>query len=210
MKTLFITLSILFAAVAGTVYAANDNTAANEKDVNVSEVRKVEAFSSVKVTSVATVYFTQSDNYSLKIEGKEDYVTTTTTEVTNDCLIIGFKKGSDKNRKKSVKIWLTAPDLKSVHFTGVGSFNCKEPLKLNDVKFEIEGVGEVDVEDLTCNTLVVQMEGVGGADIHVNCNRLDARMEGVGSVKLSGKARQTNISKDGIGGVNTRNLKVGE
>lgn len=38
MKTLFITLSLLFAAVAGTVYAAN------EKDPQVSEVRKVEAF----------------------------------------------------------------------------------------------------------------------------------------------------------------------
>ena len=34
MKTLFITLSLLFAAVAGTVYAAN------EKDPQVSEVRK--------------------------------------------------------------------------------------------------------------------------------------------------------------------------
>ena len=64
MKTLFITLSLLFAAVAGTVYAAN------EKDPQVSEVRKVEAFSSVKVTSVATVYFTQSNSYSLKIEGR--------------------------------------------------------------------------------------------------------------------------------------------
>ena len=85
MKALFITLSLLFAAVAGTVYAAN------EKDPQVSEIRKVEAFSSVEVTSVATVYFTQGNNYSLKIEGREEYVTTTTTEVKNDCLIIGFK-----------------------------------------------------------------------------------------------------------------------
>ena len=76
MKTLFITLSLLFAAVAGTVYAAN------EKDPQVSEVRKVEAFSSVKVTSVATVYFTQSNSYSLKIEGREEYVTTTDRKST--------------------------------------------------------------------------------------------------------------------------------
>ena len=68
MKALFITLSLLFAAVAGTVYAAN------EKDPQVSEIRKVEAFSSVEVTSVATVYFTQGNNYSLKIEGREDSV----------------------------------------------------------------------------------------------------------------------------------------
>jgi hypothetical protein len=172
MKTLFITLSLLFAAVAGTVYAAN------EKDPQVSEVRKVEAFSSVKVTSVATVYFTQSDG--------------------------------DNNRNKGVTIYLSAPDLKDVEFTGVGSFNCEGALKLNDVKFEIEGVGKVNVKDLTCKSLVVKMEGVGKADIHVDCDRLRASMEGVGSVTLSGRARQADISKGGIGGVNTRNLKIGE
>ena len=83
-------------------------------------------------------------------------------------------------------------------------------MKLSDVKFEVEGVGKVNVEDLTCNSLVVKMEGVGKADIHVNCDRLRASMEGVGSVTLSGRAGQADISKGGIGGVNTRNLKVGE
>ena len=107
-------------------------------------------------------------------------------------------------------IYLSAPDLKDVEFTGVGSFNCEGALKLNDVKFEIEGVGKVNVKDLTCKTLVVKMEGVGKADIHVDCDRLRASMEGVGSVTLSGRARQADISKGGIGGVNTRNLKIGE
>lgn len=205
MRALFITLSLIFAALAGTVYAAN------EKDVRVSEVRKVEAFSSVKVTSVATVYFTQGDTYSLKMEGREDYVKTTTTEVKGDRLVVGFKdRNGDNSRNKGVTIWLTAPDLKKVEFTGVGSFNCDETLKLDDVEFEIEGVGKVNVKDLTCHSLKVSMEGVGKADIHVNCDRLDASMGGVGSVTLSGTAGQVNISKDGIGGVNTRNLKVGK
>ena len=59
MKTLLITLTFLFAAIANTVYAAND------KNSEVSEVRKVEAFSSINMTSVATVHFIQSDTYSL-------------------------------------------------------------------------------------------------------------------------------------------------
>jgi len=205
MKALFITLSLLFAAIAGTVYAAN------EKDIRVSEVRKVEAFSAVEVTSVATVYFTQGDTYSLKIEGREDYVKTTTTEVKGERLIIGFKdRNGENSRNKGVNIWLTAPDLKKVEFTGVGSFNCDSPLKLDDVIFEVEGVGKVNVKDLTCRSLKVSMEGVGKADIHVNCDRLDASMDGVGSVTLSGTAGQANISKSGIGGVNTRGLKVGK
>lgn len=206
MRALFITLSLVFTAIAGTVYAAN------EKDPKVSEVRKVEAFSSIKVTSVATVYFTQSDTYSLKIEGPEEYVTTTTTEVKGDRLTIGFKnkKNGDNSRNKGVNIWLTAPDLKAVSFTGVGSFNCEEPLKLNDVKFDINGVGQAKVKDLTCNTLKVSMSGVGKADVHVNCDYLHASMSGVGSLTLSGQAKQADISKGGIGSVSTRNLKIGE
>lgn len=204
MKSLVITLSLLFAAVAGTVYAANG-------DAKVSEVRKVSAFSSVEVASVATVYFTQSDTYSLKIEGKEKYVTTTSTEVKDDCLVIGFKDGDKKtrNRNDGVTIYLSAPDLKEVEFTGVGSFNCETPLKLDDVTFEVEGVGKLNIDDLTCNNLKVQLEGVGKANIHVHCDYLSASLDGVGHVTLSGEAGHADISKSGIGGVNTSNLKVG-
>ena len=97
-----------------------------------------------------------------------------------------------------------------MEFTGVGSFNCKTPLKLEDVKFAIEGVGNLNVKDLTCKSLTITLEGVGDADIHVDCDRLRASVEGVGSVKLSGTAGITDISKSGIGSVNTRNLKVGQ
>lgn len=204
MKALFITLSCIFAAITGTLYAAG-----NEKNENVSEVRKVEAFSSIEVTSVATIYFTQSNIYSFKIEGQEKYVKTTTSEVKDGCLVIGFKNNNERNRNKGVTIYLSAPDLKEVEFTGVGSFNCDKPLKLDDVKFQVEGVGKVNVKDLTCRSLKVGLEGVGKADIHVNCDYLSAHLDGVGHVTLSGTAGKADISKDGVGGVNTRNLKVG-
>lgn len=205
MKTIFITLSFLFAVVTGTVYAANAD------DAKVSEVRKVEAFSTIEITSVATIYFTQSDTYSLKIEGLEKYVKTTTTTVKDGHLVIGFKDGNKetRNRKEGVTIYLSAPDLKEMKFSGVGSFNCDKPLKLNDVKFQVEGVGKVNVKDLTCHSLKIELEGVGKADINVNCDYLSADLNGVGSVELSGNAGSADISKDGIGSVNTRNLKIG-
>lgn len=106
-------------------------------------------------------------------------------------------------------IWISAPDLKEVEFTGVGEFNCEKPLKLDEVSFEVKGVGEVNVADLTCNVLKVALRGVGSADIHVVCDYLSAQMGGVGSVTLSGSAGRADISKGGIGGVNTDNLKIG-
>ena len=38
------------------------------QDAKVSEVRKVDAFSSIEITSVGTIHFTQSDTYSFRIE----------------------------------------------------------------------------------------------------------------------------------------------
>ena len=179
-------------------------------DVKVSEVRKVKDFSSIEVNSVATVYFTQSNTYSFKIEGLEKYVKTTTSTVKDDCLIIGFKEGNEnRQRKTGVTIHISAPDLKEVEFTGVGSFNCHAALKLEDVKFQVEGVGKLNVKDLTCRSLKVGLEGVGKADIQVNCVRLSAHLDGVGHVTLRGSAGKADISKDGIGGVDTSNLKVG-
>ena len=182
------------------------------QDVKVSEVRKVDAFSSIEVTSVGTIHFTQSDTYSFKIEGKEKYVKNTETTVKDGRLLIGFKDKKNKrmrNQKDGVIIWISAPDLKKVEFTGVGEFKCEKPLKLDEVSFEVKGVGEVHVSDLTCNELKVALRGVGSADIHVACDYLSAKMSGVGDVTLSGTAGHADISKGGIGGVNTDNLKIG-
>ena len=182
------------------------------QDVKVSEVRKVDAFSSIEVTSVGTIHFTQSDTYSFKIEGKEKYVKNTETTVKDGRLLIGFKDKKNKrmrNQKDGVVIWISAPDLKKVEFTGVGEFKCEKPLKLDEVSFEVKGVGEVHVSDLTCNELKVALRGVGSADINVACDYLSAKMSGVGDVTLSGTAGHADISKGGIGGVNTDNLKIG-
>ena len=182
------------------------------QDVKVSEVRKVDAFSSIEVTSVGTIHFTQSDTYSFKIEGKEKYVKNTETTVKDGRLLIGFKDKKNKrmrNQKDGVVIWISAPDLKKVEFTGVGEFKCEKPLKLDEVSFEVKGVGEVNVSDLTCDELKVTLRGVGSADIHVACDYLSAKMSGVGDVTLSGTAGHADISKGGIGGGNTDNLKIG-
>ena len=110
----------------------------------------MDAFSSVEITSVGTIHFTQSDTYSFRIEGRERYVKNTQTTVKDGRLLIGFKDGKNKrrsNQKNGVTIWISAPDLKEVEFTGVGEFKCEKPLKLDAVSFEIKGVGEVNVSD---------------------------------------------------------------
>ena len=203
MKTniigIIVALVLAFAGAAGAL-------AQNEQ---VSEVRKVNDFSSIRITSVANVIFTQGDDCSLRLEGKEKWVKLTTTEVKNGYLVISFKKG-EKSVKNidGLKLYVTAPTLEAVELTGVGNLECKEPLKLDDFTLRINGVGSAEVADLTCRRFTVSLNGVGGAEVNVDCDYLKARMGGVGSLELRGSADEADISRSGIGSVNTKRLKI--
>ena len=203
MKTniigIIVALVLAFAGAAGAL-------AQNEQ---VSEVRKVDDFSSIRIKSVANVEFTQGDKYSLRLEGKEKWVKLTTTEVKNGYLVISFKKGEKSVKNiNGLKLYVTAPTLEAVELTGVGSLECKEPLKLDDFTLRINGVGSAEVADLTCHRFTVSLNGVGDAEVNVDCDYLKARMGGVGNLELRGSAGEADVSRSGIGSLNTKRLKI--
>ena len=203
MKTniigIIVALVLAFAGAAGAL-------AQNEQ---VSEVRKVDDFSSIRITSVANVIFTQGDDCSLRLEGKEKWVKLTTTEVKNGYLVISFKKGEKSVKNiNGLKLYVTAPTLEAVELTGVGNLECKEPLKLDDFTLCINGVGSAEVADLTCHRFTVSLNGVGDAEVNVDCDYLKARMGGVGNLELRGSAGEADVSRSGIGSLNTKRLKI--
>lgn len=202
---------ILAGLVMGLI-CVNYASAKGGNEEKVSESRKVSAFHSIEMESVASVYFTQSNTYSLRVEGEKKWVNQTKCTVKDGVLLITWAEKGKKTTKNvnGLSIYVSAPDLQKVAFEGVGSFNCKSRLNLKDVKFDVQGVGSLKVVDLHARNVKIALEGVGSGELTVDCDRLDASVEGVGSLTLSGKARSAHISKDGIGSVSTRRLKVGE
>lgn len=202
---------ILAGLVMG-LMCVNCASARSGNEEKVSEIRSVNPFHSIEVESVASVYFTQSDTYSLRVEGEKKWVNQTKCTVKDGVLLITWAEKGKKTTKNvnGLSIYVSAPDLQEVTFEGVGSFNCKSRLNLKDVKFDIQGVGSLKVADLHARNVKIDLEGVGSGELTVDCDQLDASVEGVGSLTLSGKARSAHISKDGIGSVSTRRLKVGE
>ncbi|HIY87980.1 MAG TPA: DUF2807 domain-containing protein [Candidatus Bacteroides pullicola] len=184
---------------------------AKDGDARVSQTRKVEAFHAIDISAIGEIIFTQADRYSLRIEGKEKSVNRTTTSVSGDgTLHIGFKGRSGRGNN-GVTIYLSAPSLDGIEFRGVGSFRCEGDLKLDgDLNIDIDGVGEVVIDDLACRNLNIDLDGVGEAELTVNCDHVDASMHGVGSVTLRGNARSANLSRGGIGELNSKGLHIGE
>lgn len=178
----------------------------------VNETRSVSPFHSIEIESVAVVYFTQSDTYSLRVKGEKKWVDLTQCTVKDGKLLITWVDKGKKTTKNvnGLSIYISAPNLQEVVLDGVGSFECKSRLNLKDIKFEIAGVGSLDVADLHARNVKVSLEGVGSGELTVDCDQLDANVDGVGSLTLSGKAQSAHISKDGLGSVSTRRLKVGD
>ena len=165
-------------------------------------------FSSIRLQAVGDIFFTQSDDYSLRVEGPEEYVKKVTVTVKDGKLVLSYKQKN--NDSKKLKYYISAPDLSRVDVEGVGSFRCEKKLKLKNLELNMTGVGSINIADLECKTLRTRLEGVGKVNVHVNCVNLIANADGVGHMILSGYAKTTKITKDGIGGVNTRNLETGE
>ena len=203
--TLYMLLAAMLAFFCTTTVCAKDG------DTRVTQTRKVEAFHAIDITAVGEIIFTQADKYSLRIEGKEKSVNRTTTSVSGDgTLHIGFKGRSGRGNN-GVTIYLSAPSLDGIEFSGVGSFRCEGVLKLDgDLNIDIDGVGEVVIDDLACRNLDIDLDGVGDAELTVDCDYVNASMHGVGSVTLRGNARSANLSRGGIGDLDTKGLNIGE
>ena len=162
---------------------------------NVSEDCKVGEFSAINLQSVGNIVFTQSDTYSCRMEGPFEYVDKTKVTVK------GVKN------VKNLTFYITAPDLNNVKIDGVGNFNATESLKLKNITFKLDGVGNCEVKNLRCDEVQLIVDGVGNMEMNVNCNTVKAKVDGVGNITLSGKADRASLKRDGVGRINHKKLK---
>ena len=173
---------------------------------NVSEDCKVGEFSAINLQSVGNIVFTQSDTYSCRMEGPFEYVDKTKVTVKGETLVIEYKQKNVKN-VKNLTFYITAPDLNNVKIDGVGNFNARESLKLKNITFKLDGVGNCEVKNLRCDEVQLIVDGVGNMEMNVNCNTIKAKVDGVGNITLSGKADRASLQRAGVGRINHKKLK---
>lgn len=173
---------------------------------NVSKECKVGEFTSINLQSVGNIVFTQSANYSCRLDGPSEYVEKTQVNVKGKTLVISYKQKQSDNIK-NLTIYVSAPDLNKVKIDGVGNFDAKEALKLKNITFELDGVGSCNVKNLRCDDLKLDVNGVGNMKMNVDCRKINAKVNGVGNITLSGKADTAILRRNGVGDINNKKLK---
>ncbi|MBL0104137.1 MAG: DUF2807 domain-containing protein [Bacteroidetes bacterium] len=136
------------------------------------------AFSSIEISSIATVYLRQDSVQSVRMEG--DNVRTNEAEVTGGKLIINGSSGTT--------FYVSIPEIHKLMISGRGEIISQSRITGENLKLVINGDGKMTLD--------------------LNIKDLEADLSGLGKVSLSGVADQARFSIPGSGKIDAIALKV--
>ena len=177
----------------------------------VTQYRRLKGFDKIEIWGSPTVYYSQADSFSVKVEGPERLVDDIITKVEGGSLSI-------RNRGKigmininfgnmnDVVVYVQSPDLIGVHLNGSGDFICKNHIDTDEMSVVLRGSGDMTFNDILCDHCTTELTGSGDIDIQ----RLEAitssvTLIGSGDVDVfQNNVQETDIMLRGSGDIAVR------
>ena len=133
-----------------------------------SEQRQTAAFERIRLLGSPTIYYTQSDSISVRVEAPEDVLQYLETNVEDGCLTVQLKDDLTHAVKvlsfmdgDEVTVYVSSPDLIEVVLSGSGEFKCNGKLDTDNLKLELRGSGDIDFTDIICDRIESLLVGSG-------------------------------------------------
>lgn len=151
---------------------------------------KVKEFNQIDAATVGDIYYTQSTDgkTSVQIYGPDNFINLVQVAVKNGTLLLTMEK-HNKVKNGKLRITISSPDLNRIDFKGVGDINIENSFKTAKLNIACKGVGDIKINDLTCDALTVSSMGVG-------------------DVELKGKAQSAFLSSKGVGDIDAEELET--
>lgn len=172
----------------------------------VNESRNLKDFEEIEINGSPTVYYTQSDSFSIKVKGPEELVDNIVTTLDDKTLIIRNKGklgiinvqfGDDEE----LAVYVTSPDLTSIRLNGSGDFISNERIDTDDMQVVLRGSGDIKVNDMICDRCQIELVGSGDIELdHLDAVKVSAVLIGSGDVDLGlQNVDETSLSLKGSG-----------
>ncbi len=177
----------------------------------ISQVRKLSNFERIDIYGSPTVYYTQADSFSVRLEGPENVVNEILTSVEGNTLVV-------KNKGKiglinisvesvdDVNVFVSSPDLISVQLFGSGDFKSEGHVDTDNMHISLRGSGDIDFSDMICDNCISEVVGSGDLEIK-RLKAISSNISLVGSGDVSvcqWGVSNTEINLKGSGDVNVK------
>ena len=175
------------------------------------ELQNPEAFDQISLSVAGDLEYTQSTDGTsgVTLIISENIMDKVETIVAHGRLSIEYKKGI-KNVLTSdaqIKIIAHSPSLSAVKVNGSGDMTLKGSICTEELTLHINGSGDINVRDLTCQSTNIDINGSGDINMrNLNCRSANVVISGSGDVNLAGKAKEAYLEISGSGDIDCKRL----
>ena len=176
-------------------------------DPQVMEVRQLEGFEEIEISGSPRVCYTQADSFSVRVKGTREAVDNILTEVDGKTLSIrhrGKIKLVNVSFDHRLTVYVTSPDLTSIHLNGSGDFEVKGRVDTDKMDIVLRGSGDIDMKDIICDRCGVELIGSGDISVgSLDALQVSTTLVGSGDVSLGLlRVKDTYLSLKGSGDIN--------
>ena len=155
-----------------------------------TESRQVGEFTGISASGAVSVYITQGNTNSLKIEADEAILKDVKTEVKSGVLRISDEhdyKWFNGEKHSAVKAYVTVKTLNSIDLSGASSCKGETIIKTNKMDIDVSGASNM--------TLIVET------------NTIDVDASGASNIKISGTTKTSDVDASGASRIKAFELK---
>jgi len=154
----------------------------------------------------ATVYLTQGDVQSIRIEAQQNILDNMIKSNDNDVFRLSFDK--NVSRSEPVRVYMTVASLREVDLRGSGEIIGDSKFSTDGKLFvNISGSGNIDIEADAVD-VDLNISGSGEIKIKTVCSAIDGSISGSGDIILSGSSKQSDLNISGSGGFSAYNFST--
>ena len=178
---------------------------------DVTQVRHLKGFDKIEIWGSPTVNYSQSDTFSVRVEGPERLVDNIITKVEDGTLSIRNKGkigmvNINFGNMNDVVVYVKSPDLISVLLNGSGDFISQNRIDTDEMRVVLRGSGDMTFNDILCDHCAAELTGSGDIDIK-RLEALSSNVTLIGSGDLDvlqWNVRETDIMLRGSGDIAVR------
>lgn len=173
--TLFLVFSIPMNAQWGSKIKGNGNF--------VTETRDVAAYDEIIVNGNIDVVLVDGKEGKITLKAEENLLEHIELSVKNDALKIKSKDRTELRPSKGKSILITVPvqDVHKLALNGSGEIEGTFPLKAKNIKLQVNGSGDIDV-DLKATEVKAVVNGSGDINVSGKADFFEAAVNGSGDI----------------------------
>jgi hypothetical protein len=186
----------------------------------ITQVRNVSECNSINLRYAGSVYLTQDNNQSIRVEADDNIIDYVITQAENGVLTVGLQNGSYSH--VTVRIYISLKSITGISINGAGNIIVQNQISSDDITCFINGAGDINLKgygnNLDCRingagnieafefqvkNCTARINGTGNCSVNTT-EMLDAAISGVGNITYDGNPKTVKSSISGIGKISRK------